>query len=348
MERQMGANSLADYSVSRTRNKGTFLDGVNAMMQWKPIEKLLKNGLGRKDDLQRGIKAYPALLMFRILLLQSWYGLSDQETEGALLDRISFSRFAGISLSEDVPDHTTICRFRNSLVQKGLLEKLLNEVNRQFSRQGKLLKKGIAVDASIVSSAARPRTHQEIDVLVEDRQEEEKVEVPVESTVRIKHSHDTEAAWIKKGKKSWYGYKVHAGVDIEKGLILAAHVTPANKADTGELGQVLSKAKMPKFARVYADKGYPSGSNAEKVPEHKLKNGIMHKAQRGRGLSHWEQIRNKLISRKGFIVERAFGTLKKWYGMARARYLGLARVEGQVLLNSIAFNLKSGLFLLPT
>jgi IS5 family transposase len=348
MERQMGTNSLADYSVSRTRNKGTFLDGVNAMMQWQSVEKLLKRGLGRRDDSQRGVKAYPALLMFKALLLQSWYGLSDQETENALLDRISFSRFVGISLSEDVPDHTTICRFRNSLVEKGLLEKLLNEVNRQFSRQGKLLKKGIAVDASIVSSAARPRTHQEIETMPEDRKEEEKATIPVECTATIKHSHDMDAAWIKKGKKSWYGYKVHAGVDIDKGLILAAHVTPANKADTVELGQILSNAKMPKFSRVYADKGYPSESNGAKVRTHGLKNGIMNKAKRNSRLSFWEKVRNRLISRKRFIVERSFGTLKKWYGLTRARYLGLVKVQGQVLLNAIAFNLKSGLFLLST
>jgi IS5 family transposase len=118
MERRMGMNSLADYSVSLTRNKATFLDGIEAMMQWQAIEKLLKKGLGRKDEPGRGAKAYPGLLMFKVFLLQSWYELSDQETENALLDRISFSRFAGISLSEEVPDHTTICRFRNSLVVK--------------------------------------------------------------------------------------------------------------------------------------------------------------------------------------------------------------------------------------
>ena len=244
--------------------------------------------------------------------MQSWYGLSDQETENALLDRISFSRFVGISLSEDVPDHTTICRFRNTLSEKSLMEKLLYGVNRQFSRRGKLLKKGMAVDASIVSSSARPRTHQEIEMMVEDRKEEEKADVFKEGTATIGHSHDQDSAWLKKGKKSWYGYKAHVGVDIEKGLVLAAHVTPANKADTGELGQVLSNAQMPKFSRVYADRGYPGGSNGEKVLKHKLKNGIMNKAKRGKELSHWEKIRNKLIGRKRFIVERTFGTLKKW------------------------------------
>jgi IS5 family transposase len=348
MERRMGMNSLADYAVSRTRNKATFLDGIEAMMQWQPIEKLLKKGLGRQDEPHRGAKSYPALLMFKVLLLQSWYELSDQETENALLDRISFSRFAGISLSEEVPDHTTICRFRNSLVSKGLLEKLLNEVNRQFSRQGKLLKRGIAVDASMVSSAARPRRHQEIEeIIVEDRKEEE--QGTVEYAVTVKHSVDGEAAWSKKGNKYYYGYKVHAGVDIDRGIVLAAHVTAANESDTVELGKVLSKAKMPKCARVYADKGYPSESNSQKVRGHGLKNGIMNKAQRNHPLSFWAKVRNCQISRKRFIVERTFGTLKKWYGMSRARYLGIAKVQGQVLLNAIAFNMKSGLFIVvPT
>jgi IS5 family transposase len=109
--------------------------------------------------------------MFKILLLQQWYGLSDQETEFALRDRISFSRFTGIALAESVPDHTTICRFRNLLVEKSVLKPLLDEVNNQFEKQGKLVKKGVAVDASIVASAARPRKQVDIEYVSQDREE---------------------------------------------------------------------------------------------------------------------------------------------------------------------------------
>ncbi|MDR2504092.1 MAG: transposase [Deltaproteobacteria bacterium] len=173
MERKMGQFGLADYYVAKNRVQASFLDGVDAMMNWKRIEKLLHSRLGRDDKVVRaGSQPYPALIMFKILLLQQWYGLSGQETEFALLDRISFSRFTGIALSESVPDHTTICRFRNLLVEKVLLEPLLDEVNKQFARQGKLVKKGVAVDASIVTSAARPRKQVEIEYVAKDREED--------------------------------------------------------------------------------------------------------------------------------------------------------------------------------
>jgi IS5 family transposase len=141
------------------------------MIGWKQIEKLLKQGLGRSDVVTAGAKSYPALQMFKILLLQQWYGLSDKDTECAMLDRISFIRFAQLSLEESVPDHTTICRFRNLLVEKRLLEALLDEVNWQMEKQGKLVKKGVAVDASIISSAARPRKQVDVESVVRDRKE---------------------------------------------------------------------------------------------------------------------------------------------------------------------------------
>jgi IS5 family transposase len=110
--------------------------------------------------------------MFKILLLQAWYDLSDLAMEDALYDRYSFSRFVGISFDDDVPDHTTICRFRNLLVEKKVLQKLLDEVNAQLSIQGKLVKSGCVVDATIISSAAHPRKQVDMEMVAEDREED--------------------------------------------------------------------------------------------------------------------------------------------------------------------------------
>lgn len=79
---------------------------------------------------------YAALLLFKALLLQSLYGLSDAGLEEALLDRLSFRRFVGLSLSDDTPDHTTLCRFRLALVEAGLLEGLFAELDRQLDQAG--------------------------------------------------------------------------------------------------------------------------------------------------------------------------------------------------------------------
>jgi IS5 family transposase len=346
MERKVDMFGIADFAVAKNRRQVTFLDGVVAMIDWGRIEKLLKRKLGRTDEVTVGAKAYPALQMFKILLLQQWYGLSDQEAEFAMLDRISFTRFAGFSLEESVPDHSTICRFRNSLVEKKLLHALLDEVNGQMEKHGKLVKKGVAVDASIISSAARPRKRVDVETVVCDREEDESA--PTEQVkVSVSYSHDCDAAWTKKGKEFHYGYKAHTSVDVDTGLVLAAHVTPANYSDTGELAALVKQSRLPAKSRVYADKGYTSAGNREIIKQHMCKDGIMNRAYRNKPLTERERTRNKLISKRRYIVERVFGTLKQHYDMARASYLGIAKVQGELLLSSLAYNFKRALFLPP-
>jgi IS5 family transposase len=201
MERAKGLLGFADYVVSKNRGPATFLDGVDDMIEWGRIEKLLKRELGITDEVKAGAKSYPVIQMFKVLLLQQWYGLSDKDTEFCLSDRLSFMRFVGFSLEESVPDHTTICRFRNAVVAKDLLELLLNDVNTQMEKQGKLVKKGIAVDASIISSAARPRKVVVVDNVVTDRKEAETTPT-IEPQETVVYSHDSDAAWTKKGKES--------------------------------------------------------------------------------------------------------------------------------------------------
>ena len=89
MERKAGTFGLADFVLSKTRNQATYLDGITAIISWQRVERLLHRGLGRGNKVTDGAKAYPAIQMFKILLLQQWYGMSDQETEYAMLDRIT-------------------------------------------------------------------------------------------------------------------------------------------------------------------------------------------------------------------------------------------------------------------
>jgi len=344
MERQMGLFGIADFVVKQNRNKATFLDGVSAMIKWKSIEALLHRALGRNQEVHAGAKSYPALIMLKILLLQQWYGLSDMETEAALIDRISFVRFTGLSLEDSVPDHTTICRFRNLLVEKEILKLLLDAINGQLAKQGKLVKKGVAVDASIISSSARPRKQVDVETAATDRDE---ADTPPASDVTVTYSHDADAAWTKKGKAYHYGYKAHTCVDAESGLVLSTHATPANYSDTGELARLVTDSHLLEKTRVYADKGYTSVKNSEFLKSEKCKDGIMDRAWRNKPLTARERTRNKQISQRRYIVERVFGTLKQHYGIARASYIGILKVQGELLLSSLAYNLKRALFLLP-
>ena len=342
MERKMGLIGLADlYSERRHRKHPSFLDAVDQMLNWSRIESKLKKKLRRSEENCAGAKAYPALIMFKILLLQSWYRLSDLDMEMALYDRYSFCRFAGICLDDEVPDHTTICRFRNLLAERKLLQKLLDEINQQLAAQGKLVRSGCVVDATIIPSSSNPRKQVDIEAVTVDR-EEDAVDT---FRVSVSYSKDSEAAWTRKGSRYYYGYKGHMATDKDNGFILNGHVTPANYSDTKEMKRLVSSARLPEKARVYADKGYYGQVNRGELNSLKLKNGIMDKATRGHPLSERQKQRNRQISAVRGIVERGFGTLKRCYGQARAKYLGVLKVEAAFLLAALAFNLKKAVSL---
>ena len=132
------------------------LDGIDRLVDWKAIEKLMAGIHAKKQ----GEQAWPPLLMFKALLLQSWYGLSDPGLEKQLARDLMFRRFINLGLSEGVPDHSTIWRFRNTLTKQGLLDTLLLEVNQQLSAKGLYIKAGEVsiVDATVIEAKqSRPR-----------------------------------------------------------------------------------------------------------------------------------------------------------------------------------------------
>lgn len=322
-------------AISRKRREQT-ADKIDKILDWQPIEEYLENNLGRRRN-AAGNPAYPALGMFKALLLQSWYGLSDRELSDNLEDRVSFSHFCGFSLHHEVPDNSTICRFRNHLHQKGLIEPLLDMVNAQIAAGGLEIKTGAIVDASIVESSRRPKKRQDVEPMDND-------DDPQNGSggyeVKTSYSGDKDAKWTKKGKRFYYGYKVHMAVDAEHGFILAGHATPANQPDCKEMMKVVKRCGLIKGSPVFADKGYYGKEYSKDLEKRGLFDGIMYKAAKNRPLSEAERMVNRAISRFRGRVERAFGTLKKDHRMARARYLGTAKLGLQLMLDAIAFNLK--------
>ena len=330
------APRLGDYFLEHRRTKSTFLDEIDELIDWQPIKAFLCKKIRHKANAV-GNPAYPPLAMFKILLVQRWYNLSDPGVEQALLDRLSFIRFVGFSIEDDVPDETTICRFRNGLIQLNILDKLLDRLNRQLEGKGLLVREGAVVDASVVESQRRPR--KVIDVLPEDRAEADSLPAG-EPVAKVSYSDDEEAAWLRKGYRAYYGYKVHTATDARDGFVLCGHITPANWSDTGEFGRLVHDAQLPRGAKVYADKGYCSGANRDFLADHDLGDETMDKTPRGGRLTAFEKARNRAISSVRQMIERVFGTMKRGYAFCRARYVGLAKVEGEFHLVAMAFNLK--------
>jgi IS5 family transposase len=344
MQKNRQQLSFSAIALSKRKLKSQFFDQINILLEWNAIEKEILRYYSKGFSVD-GRPSYSGLLLFKMSLLQTWYGLSDYEVEEKVNDSLSFMQFVGLTIEDDVPDHSVLSRFRTELTKKNAYEKLMNLINKQLEEKGILLKKGAIVDASITDSPRKPRGKKEYEI-VEDRKEEEATsqsEASKEATLKpviVKtQSHvDTQAAWIKKAGKLHYGYKKHVATD-EQGLVRAIITTSANESDMNHLEDVVAKAGLEKGSRVRADKGYSSKDNRKYLKEKGLKDGIMHKALKNKPLTNHQARFNKLVSKVRYKVERTFGSITRWFKASIARYVGQAKTHTQHLMEAIAYNL---------
>ncbi len=227
------------------------LDAVHELIDWSRLEQQL-SGIHSNP---RGEKAWPPLMMFKALLLRSWYGLSDPALEKQLARDLLFRRFTGLDISESVPDHATLWRFRQTLERLSLMDACLGEINTQLSEQGLYIQSGgvSIVDASVIEAKqCRPHKNQE------------------------GHStQDPEVGWnVKAGsdgkRKSTYGYKAHINVD-EDGFIKSTDYSPGHVHDSNCFTDLLSGDETA----VYADNAYRSQAHDPWLAERQIDNRII-------------------------------------------------------------------------
>jgi IS5 family transposase len=306
-----GQFSFVDALAPQLVSGSGRLDRLHGLVKWYRFEKVLGSLRGSGP----GRPAYSPLLMFQVLLLQSLYGLSDAETEEALADRLSFRRFVGLALSDAVPDHSTICRFRNLLIEQGMLEKLFAELDRQLDKAGLILRRGTMLDATVIeTSAARPGG--------EDRP-----------------SSDRDARFTRREGRSGssFGYKAHVGVDEGSGLIRTVRTTPANVNDTVPADELIAGDERS----VLADAAYHTHARAAALKARGIKPRLMRRANKHHPvLPPRLQRYNQLIARRRAAVETTFATLKHRMGLGVIRYRGLTKATGQVLIAAMAFNMR--------
>jgi IS5 family transposase len=311
--RRIGQLGWIDAAVGQRRTqRRDALNEVLALLDWSRFETVL-NGIHASA---KGEPAYPPLMMFKVLLLQRWYGLSDPAMEEALYDRLSFQRFCGLSLEDETPDHTTIWRFREALSRAGLEGVLLAELNRQLAGQGVVLKQGTLIDASLVRSAARrPR--------VEDGK-----------TSAV----DPDARFGANNERRFYtfGYKMHVAVDAGSNIVREAKLTSANIQDISVAAELVQGDE----AEVLADRGYDARSLHDHLAARGIEDGVMRRGQRGKPLGPEAVLRNHELAVRRRPVEAVFGTLKRCYRFHRMRYFSLVRNRLAVVLACFAYNLR--------
>lgn len=297
------------------------LSVIDELINWRELEPYFYKVAGD----------YSGLSLFKVLLLQSWFNLSDMSIATALTRDIVFIRFCRFSIDGNKPDASTICRFRHRLVKSGKLDRLLRMINQQLESRDLKVADGkyVSCDATLISSSRRPRKHFE----------SEQTDTNCYEAEDVVYSDDSDASWKRKGQQSVYGYAGYVTTD-EDGLVEAVSTRGANESEMTVFPDILDEACIAEGKTVLYDKGVTSKANQDALSNRKLGDGIMRKKPKGKPMSYWNKVRNRLIGKRRFVTERTFGTLKRVYGLNRARYLGLAKVNAEIIVKSIAYNLK--------
>lgn len=275
---------------------GDPLEVLAKEIPWESFRYPIKKALTKPRKSSAGRKAFDVVLMFKLLVLQSLYNLSDAQTEFQVRDRLSFMRFLGLGLGDRVPDEKTIWLFKDQLAKGKVAEKLFARFDGYLIQKGFAAKKGQIMDASIVEVPKQRNTR-------EENQKIKSSEMPdwEENKQRQK---DTDARWTKKNGVSFFGYKNHVSTDVKNKLVRKWAVTPASVHDSQAFGKLLDKNNSGRG--VWADSAYCSDEI-----EHRLKRShqshVHHKGYRDNPLSEAKQRANQKRSRTRARVEHVFG-----------------------------------------
>ena len=301
--------SLEEKWQPNRRKKECMLDEIDSIVNWEPIEKRLNKmysqGAGRP--------AISPLGMFKLLLLEIFYELSDVRVVEELHDRRSFERFCGIDLLEHKVDDSSLVRFRERLREGRLTERLLGIFNKQIDAKGLIIRKGTLVDSTLVKGAHRPG-----------------------AVGKDGETLDEDVDWTVRKGQAEHGMKVSISVDEGSEIVRHVVLTPASTSDM----ELLCDLVLRDEAKVYGDKGYASWLNREFLTALGIRDGILHKAARGRPLTKSQIQVNKQNSRIRANIERKFAEAKERHGMGRLRYRGIDRNFVQIVMTMVAVNLK--------
>jgi len=309
---------------------GDPLPRLKTLVDWERFRPELEAVRDKERKSNAGRKPFDVVLMFKVLVLQSLYNLSDEKIEFQIRDRISFMRFLDLSLGDAVPDEKTIWLFREQLTEAGLIKRLFQEFDAFLEEKGFSARKGQIIDASIVE-APRQRNSREENRQIKAGQ------IPEDWSEQKKRQKDTDARWTKKNGQNYYGYKSHIDVDVKHKLIRDYEVTPASVHDSQVFEDLLDEDNSSRD--VWADSAYRSEEKLKELKERNYREHLQRKGCRHKKLTDREVQGNRTRSRIRSRVEHVFGVQAKRAGNLIVRVIGLVRVKAKVGLRNLAYNL---------
>lgn len=323
---------------SKLNQKKDLLVRLNEIVPWETFRPLLEQIHHKPRKSHAGRKPIDVLIMFKLLVLQQLYNISDEELEYQVSDRLSFMQFLGFGLEDEVPDATTVWLFRKQLSEQGLIEPLFERFDEFLIEQGYAAKGGQIVDATLIPVA---RQHNSDD----ENKQIKQGETPAswQDKPHKGRQKDADARWTKKGGKSYFGYKDHICIDVEHGLIRRYAITDASVHDSQVLGQLLDEDNDGD--ELWADSAYRSEAIEATLELIGFNSQIHERGYRNHPLTEEQKLSNRAKSKTRAKVEHVFGSWVMQMGGKLVRSIGIVRVKTQLGLKNLTYNLLRYTFL---
>ena len=334
---QLGFFDL-NHRYDALTQKGDPLEQLAEHIPWARFRKTLEKSLSRSKRLKGGRPPFDAILMFKVLVLQALYNLSDDQTEYQIRDRLSFMRFLELDLHQRISDAKTIWVFRETLAQAGVVETLFKQFDTYLAGQGLQARGGQLIDASLIPVPKQRNTREETATVKAG-------DCPADWDAQPakRRQKDTDARWTVKRGVSHYGYKNHVNVDKQHKLIRRYAVTDAAVHDS----QVLPEVLQPQTAGrdVWADAAYRSEEIEIQLKKRKLRSRIQYKGYRDKPLTPQQTQTNQHRARIRARVEHVFGHHVTAMGGNLIRTIGRVRARAKIGLKNLTYNFQRFLFL---
>ena len=310
---------------------GDSLVRLNSVVQWEIFRPVLDEALHKEAKGAGGRPPYDNLLMFKILILQRIYNLSDDQVEFQINDRRSFMRFLGLSVEDRVPDAKTVWLFRDNLAKAGAMQGLFDAFSRQLEAAHLITRAGTIVDATFIDAPRQRNTRDENAAI---KAGEIPKEWETDGNASKLRQKDTDARWAKKGNETHYGYKDHVKADAESKLITGYTVTGANVHDSQALLELVDGTDRI----LYADSAYSGAELQAKLPK-TVEARIHEKGYRNHPLTEAQKESNRRKSKVRVRIEHIFGFMTMSLHELTVRSIGIARATFHAGLTNLVYNL---------
>ena len=321
-----------DFRLTKLTKLGDPLVKLNKSIDFELFRTILENGLTKLAKGKGGRKPYDYVLMFKILILQRYYNLSDDQMEFQINDRMSFMRFLNLTIADDIPDSKTVWYFKEQLIDIKILDSIFTLFLEHLSKIGLVANEGKIIDASFIEVPIQRNSKEKNDLIKEGKGAELWADKP-----NKKAQKDVDARWTKKNNINYYGYKNHTKADVKSKIITNFQVTDASVHDSQVLNNLLTDSD--KGEDFYADSAYTGEKQEEIIEKKGMINKVCEKGYRNKPLTEQQRNNNTEKSRIRSRVEHIYGFMENSMNGMYLYSIGIERISAAICLMNLTYNM---------